>query len=350
MKRLFAILAEPASYTVDRNKYVYDKLGIDYAYMHSNSAARAENVATVRSYDQLSFAALLKEMCRILKAYDGVIMNGYNNRAFAALFLANFFYCRPIGIDSDTQLIVPKQLVKRLLKWLYLHFLFTRKWMYGLPGGNYVHRDLFRKYGMKEERIFLMPMMVNNEKFYYKESHDTNPFVFLFVGRIIALKNLDVLCDAFKKAYEGNESVLLRIVGEGSELDSLMQKYSCISNISFEGPKFGKDLIDVYRSSNVLVLPSYFEQWGLVVNEAMSAGLPVIVSDKVGSRYDLVQERETGFVFYYDSVDQLIAHMLSFTNDKELYKRFSHNAYTLMHDYWNYSLYTECLEKFAESI
>lgn len=350
MKRLFAILAEPASYTVDRNKYVYDKLGIDYAYMHSNSAARAENVATVRSYDQLSFAALLKEMCRILKAYDGVIMNGYNNRTFAALFLANFFYCRPIGIDSDTQLVIPKQLLKRILKKFYLRFLFSRRWMYGLAGGSYSHKELFRHYGMDEDRIMLMPMMVNNERFYYTKERQRAPFTFLFVGRLVAYKHAPLLVEAFIKAFSEDDKVQLRIVGKGEDMTNIQELSAGYNNISIVGAKFGNELIEEYRRAHVFVLPSTYEQWGLVVNEALSASMPVIVSDTVGSGYDLVEGRRTGLIFKDNDVDSLAECLKTIAADEALYREYSRNAYKLMYDYWNYDLYTECLKDFINAI
>jgi Glycosyl transferases group 1 len=63
----------------------------------------------------------------------------------------------------------------------------------------------------------------------------------------------------------------------------------------------------VYRSSDVLVLPSEYEAFGLVVNEAMLCGCPVIVSDRVGARFDLVHEGKTGFIFPVNNVEALTA-------------------------------------------
>ena len=55
-------------------------------------------------------------------------------------------------------------------------------------------------------------------------------------------------------------------------------------------------LAQVYGVSDVFVLPSFEETWGLVVNEAMACGLPVITTDRVGAAVDLVREGENGFV------------------------------------------------------
>ena len=101
----------------------------------------------------------------------------------------------------------------------------------------------------------------------------------------------------------------------------------------------------VYRQNHVLVLPSTYEPWGLVVNEAMSAGMPVLVSDEVGAHYDLVDGNDTGFVFDAYEEQSLIDAMEQISN-MDTYKKYADNAYNFMHNYWNYSLYRKCLEYF----
>ena len=67
--------------------------------------------------------------------------------------------------------------------------------------------------------------------------------------------------------------------------------------IKMSGKKFGSDLLQAYHHAHVLILPSSFEPWGLVVNEAMAAGLPVVCSTAVGSAHDLIIKPNTGWVF-----------------------------------------------------
>ena len=116
------------------------------------------------------------------------------------------------------------------------------------------------------------------------------------------------------------------------------------------GKRFGKDLASAYHSSHVLVLPSSFEPWGLVVNEAMAAGLPVIVSDQVGAAHDLVEGHETGFIFHFDDVDELAQRMKTLKEDEALYRRYADNAYHRMHDEWNYDFFTKCLKSFIDYV
>ena len=344
--KVFAILHEPASYTVDRNKAVYEPLGVRYEYMHKGAYASDTDVDS--AVLPLRLCELVKRLLQILAENDVVIMNGYSNRIFIILFMLNIFYRKPIGIDSDTQLSIPSNPIKRLLKWLYLKLIFCNSCVYGLAGGSETHKELFRHYGMKDNHIFLMPMMVNNQKFFMCEDRTHDTFKFLYVGRVVECKNIEVILNAFVNTFEKNANVFLDIVGDGDLLQQYKQTYRKYKNITFSGKCVGESLIEKYRSADAFILPSVYEPWGLVVNEALSAGLPVIVSNKVGARFDLVEGKDTGFVFKWDDVHELQEKMMTMTNDRKIYERFSKNAYKLMHEYWNYNLYRDCLTKFLD--
>ena len=83
-----------------------------------------------------------------------------------------------------------------------------------------------------------------------------------------------------------------------------------------------------YSCADVLVLPSsrYHETWGLVVNEAMTFELPVIVSDGVGCREDLVKNRQTGFIFTADDREDLTQCILKLGTNTELLREYSANT------------------------
>jgi glycosyltransferase involved in cell wall biosynthesis len=91
-----------------------------------------------------------------------------------------------------------------------------------------------------------------------------------------------------------------------------------------------------------------FEPWGLVVNEALSAGLPVIASKEVGACFDLIKDKETGFVA--EDMQDFGQMMLTLFNDAELLKRYSKNASDLMKNNWNYDLYNNCLNKAIKKV
>lgn len=122
---------------------------------------------------------------------------------------------------------------------------------------------------------------------------------FIFVGRLIEVKNLKLLISTFNKLP--NEE--LYIVGFGEQEKELKELAN--DNCHFLGAVSNKDLYRIYQSMDVFILPSISEAWGLVVEEALNNGLPVIVSDKVGCADDLVNN-SNGLVFKYDSESSLI--------------------------------------------
>lgn len=347
---VFAILYEPASYTLDRNHRVYDRLGIHYCYMNGCSEAKADRSENIEALNNLTLLALLKTLASILRNHSVVIMNGYTGRTFRWLYVLNLWYRRIIAIDSDTPLNIPVHPLKKLIKRLYLSSLFRDPKMYGLPGGTGSHFDLFRHYGMNDDRIFLMPMMVDNDKFrnpFPRQSHQ--PFRFLYVGRIVDVKNIPIMVDAFISAFGSNPIAELRIVGTGRLLSSFKRRYAHHSQVTFAGPRYGDELCVEYAQADAFILPSSFEPWGLVVNEAMSAGLPVIVSDCVGAAHDLVENNNTGYVFKHGDLEDLISKMTLLATDPILYKRMSENAAQFMASQWNYEFYTRCLTDFLRA-
>ena len=348
--KVFAILHEPASYTIDRNKAVYDPVGIQYAYMHHGSFAAADGNEVDFDYLPTAIFPLVSRLFTILRENDAVIMNGYTNRVFIVLFILNFFFGRAIGIDSDTQLSIPASPVKRMVKRLYLSAIFKNRNVFGLAGGTGSHKELFYHYGMPERHIFLMPMMVDNRKFYRgtRKRHDV--FTFLYVGRLVECKNIDVLLTAFVGEFSKDKHTQLVIVGDGELLVYYQKHYKQYDNICFVGKRYGDDLVTCYHEADVLVLPSSYEPWGLVVNEAMSAGLPVIVSDRVGAAHDLVETRETGLIFHYSDAEALAEQLKLLAEDEVMRQRMSDNACHFMRDHWNYDLYKKCLVDFLEYV
>ena len=347
--KIYCFFTEPASYTLDLIEYVYNPLKIDFCFLKSESEAKTNiNVSENIFLDRISFFKYLKLIIRVLNNYDIVIFNSYNNHAFILTMLLKLFGFKKvkIAIESDTQLIIPENITKRLLKRIYLSYVFKKKYVYGLAAGNYTHKDLFRFYGMTEKNIFLMPLMVNNFKFYPKNVINKKEFIFLFVGRLIKRKNIESLINIFNYKFQDKKAIL-KIIGDGPLYDYLINKYSS-DKVKIIGKLFDDELVKEFNKSSVLVCPSYFEPWGLVVNEALSSSLPVIARREVGSVWDLLDNKKTGFIVKNDK--QMGEKMLEFFNNKDLLDTYSKNAYDLMKNYWNYDLYINCLNKFIGKI
>ncbi len=122
---------------------------------------------------------------------------------------------------------------------------------------------------------------------------------FLFVGRLTAVKNLHFLINVFNSLPDCS----LTIVGFG-ELEEELKKIAA-NNIVFTGAVANQQLSTVYQEHDVFILPSYSEVWGLVVEEALNNGLPVIVSDRVGCADEVIEEGVNGLIFKNNDEESL---------------------------------------------
>ena len=123
---------------------------------------------------------------------------------------------------------------------------------------------------------------------------------FLYVGRLAPEKNIESLLAAWFDYRQAGGRWPLVLVGDGPSAPGLRRQADAspfCAEIRFAGLRQSRDLPQFYAFAGCFVLPSLREPWGLVVNEAMAAGLPVLVSSHCGCAEDLVEEGGNGFVF-----------------------------------------------------
>ncbi len=130
---------------------------------------------------------------------------------------------------------------------------------------------------------------------------------FLFVGRLIERKGLEVLLGALA-LMEGGE---LWIAGDGPLNETVSQAAARDPRIRLFGHLPGEGLSDLYSEVDALVVPSLYEAWGLVVHEGLAHGLPVIATDQVGSADDLIDPGVNGYVVAAGSAEETAQAMRS---------------------------------------
>ena len=123
---------------------------------------------------------------------------------------------------------------------------------------------------------------------------------YLFVGRLIERKGLDVLLEAFAGVAGGE----LEIAGDGPLRPMVEAAAARDPRIRYIGHAAGDALASAYREADALIVPSLYEPWGLVVHEGLAHGLPVIASDEVGAAADLIEPDINGYVVATGSADE----------------------------------------------
>ena len=129
--------------------------------------------------------------------------------------------------------------------------------------------------------------------------YEADDFVFCFVGKHVPFKRPLLLVEATALARAKGWPVKLHFAGSGELTELLKQRAAVLQvPVHFTGFLNQTALWQAYVPADAFVLPSTNgETWGLVTNEAMLFGLPVILSDQVGCAADLVRQGETGYVF-----------------------------------------------------
>lgn len=128
----------------------------------------------------------------------------------------------------------------------------------------------------------------------------------VFVGQLISRKGIDILINAISIISDKNVEFLLIGDGEqGIELEELVKSCGLESRIHFLGKKTKEEVINYLRISDIFVLPSREDIWGLVVNEAASNGLALIASDMVGSAYNLIEDGKNGYIISNENIKEL---------------------------------------------
>jgi glycosyltransferase involved in cell wall biosynthesis len=177
------------------------------------------------------------------------------------------------------------------------------------------NREFYRQFGAPEDILFSMPYAVDNGFFQarcaearpqresFRQSLGLRPGrpVILFAAKFTKVKAPEELLAAFTllhRGWSGDAAPYLVFVGDGPLRSQLEEQARPLGDaVRFPGFRNQSELPALYDLCDVFVLPSRFEPWGLVVNEVMNAGRPVIVSDRVGAAPDLVEDGANGFIY-----------------------------------------------------
>jgi glycosyltransferase involved in cell wall biosynthesis len=203
---------------------------------------------------------------------------------------------------------------------------------YGLTIGE-ANRRYLVNYGLDERRAFRAAYCVDNDAFRRQAAElapsrhelrasfgitDDAPVV-LFVGKFEPKKNVLRLLDAFELLTREQDAWLL-LVGHGQLAEEVRARAT--DRVLTPGFLNQSELARAYAAADVFTLPSAFaETWGLVANEAMNFGLPLVVSDRVGCGEDLVRNGGNGFVVPHDDPVELASALGALVGDAELRRR-----------------------------
>lgn len=247
-----------------------------------------------------------------------VILMGYNDATRLRLLSG----CRKRGIkvfirgDSNIKGDRPGGRLRAWLKRRVLGHVLKRSDLV-MPMGR-LGQAFFEKYGADPNDCVWVPYEPDYDRFAAAEPGAVAAFrarhglasdrrYLLFCGRLAEVKRVDLLLDAFGRLAGERPAWDLLVAGDGPLRQQLQQRVTAeaAGRVHWLGFLDVAELIPAYHAADVLVLPSDYEPWALVVNEAMAAGLVVVASDVVGAAYELVQDGRNGRLFKVGDADAL---------------------------------------------
>lgn len=278
--------------------------------------------------------------------FDVLWVHGYAHATtWLAVTVARMRGMRVLVRDEQT-LLHGRGLRKRLFKQAALRALYSQSSALHIGERN---REYFAHYGMAPERMTPARYCVDN-RFFGEQAALLAPQrqairarfgaesglpVVLFAGKLIEKKQPLRLIEAFARVRAERACALL-IAGDGpqrAEAEALVARLAA-PNVHFAGFLNQGEISQAYAAADIFVLPSRLhETWGLVVNEAMNFGLPIVVSDKVGCAADLVHEGRNGFVVDHSNTTALARAVRALVANPDMRARFGAESRAIIERY-----------------
>lgn len=210
---------------------------------------------------------------------------------------------------------------------------------------------------INKKKIRFVPYVVDNnffssDNFIKKTYKEIN---FLFVGKFHKNKGISMLLEAFKEISSKNRKILnkikLKLVGHGilfNEIKKyiLNEKLKFIKLTNFQSQK---KLKYIYQKTDILILPSIYEPWGLVINEALNAGNAIICSDRVGAVGDLVINNKNGFIFKSNDKKSLIESIARYLKNEKMINSHKKRGKQIINKY-NFKICCENIKKITTKL
>lgn len=286
----------------------------------------------------------------IFKDCDYIWLHGIKNWYNLFIIILNIFYKKKIIIRDEVHFKSKYRSNFNILFNKIFYFLINQ-FIYKYLAIGKLNKDYYIKNGINKKKIILIPYVVDNN-FFYKKSNKTNKKIFfLSASKLIKKKGIDILLKAIficnqKKKFK--ENTFFKIIGDGPEKNKLLtlKKQFRLNNVLFCNFKNQKDLRNEYNNSDVFILPSYYEPWGLTVNEAMASKNLIITSDSVGSVADLVRKNYNGYIFKSQNFLSLSKILYKVFNNKKKIHIMKNNSFKIISK-WNFEL---CYHGFKKNI
>lgn len=292
--------------------------------------------------------------------YDAVLLHGYSYAVNILALLAAKTRSLPVLMRSETHLDLQRPKWKRWIRDSVLSIAY--RFVDGFLAIGTANRAYYRALGVPDKKIFDVPYTVDNDRFISAAALTSeqraevrkryglpvDKTVVLYASKFMRRKHPDDLLRAMASLGDRGLAATLFMVGTG-EMEQELRALSTslgMENVVFGGFINQSELPNVFAASDIFVLPAENEPWGLIVNEVMCAGIPVVVADEVGCVPDLVKDGVNGFHIKAGDIGSLARALEMLLADESLRRRMGAAGLTIVSG-WSYE---QCHQGITEAL
>ena len=287
-----------------------------------------------KNINQFSLNFLNLEKKLIKGNFDHILVLGWNNLLYINAILYALKHKIKLILRVETNLLLKINPIKRLIKTIILKNLF-KKINYFLAIGI-LNKNFLLNHNVPRKKIYPGPYFVDNNFFSkkIKKKSKSKKKIVLFVGKLIQRKNPFEFLN-LAQMFIKNKKIQFIMIGDGilkKECQQFINERR-LNNVSLIGFVNQTQLKKYYQKSDLLIVPSYYETWGLVINEAFASNIPVICSENCGASKDLILNGKTGFTYPTNELKILYTKTNKILKNKSLSNKFRTNISRKIKDY-----------------
>lgn len=292
--------------------------------------------------------------------FDAVLIHSYATRLSLLAYAGALLSRTPVLLRTEAERFRPRPFWVDTLKQLLVRPLLTMTAAVLVIGK--ANRAFFDYFGVPASRQFLTPYGVDNAYFSeqrrrlephrrgLRQEHgwDDEVVVVGFSGKLIERKRPQDVVDAVARLQQDGLRVGLLMIGDGplrSALEGRARAHRLKWTV-FAGFKNQSELAPLYLCMDLFVLPSAYETWGLVVNEAMVFALPVLASTMVGAHADLIEPDRNGYTFEPGDAGALAERLRPLVESRDRRRQFGSRSEALIRRY----SYDMCAEGILQAL
>jgi len=305
------------SIEVERFRYAYDKDEI-LAYkgnMHEIVLSNPFNLILLFNFIKYCIRNVKKD----ISDFDLIHLHWWLPFGIPVSFIANR-YNKPLIISlhgTDVRLIKKYKILRYPMKWL------SERVKAFFVVSNYI-KNIMEEIGISNDKIYVLSMPVENELF-FPEKHFNKNKVILTIARFTKQKRIEDIIEIANNIK--NDKIIFHIIGDGPEkenIKNLINRYQ-LQNILIISPMDRKQIAKKIRSSDIFILLSQDEGFGMVVVESMLSGVPVILSNSGGFK-NIINNNINGILVEHGDINQAILSIEKLIKNRNIRNKIVNNA------------------------